>query len=1073
MSSARKERGHAVAALAKISSPRLRTVYPRERLYGMLDSLRDRTVLWLSAPAGAGKTTLIAGWLRRTDLPTIWYQCDEGDADIASFFHFLTLAGQRRFKRRKMPLPQLRPEFYAALGLFTRNYFRDFFARLQPPLVLVLDNWQEVPIDAPLCEMLAIALDEAPVGVTFVVISRAAPPPALSKWATSDQMAVLQWAELKFTEAESEGLAALYASLTGLKALSTSALYDATQGWAAGMALMLRSETSIDSPRWHPSAVSHQGIFDYLSTVIFQRLEPQTRDFLMRTSCLDTVSAAVAIELTKNDAAEKILERLVSANVFTIHRPAACAYQYHPLFRHFLRSRAAATFSVAEQRDLLLRAASIVRSHGDLEGATHLLLSAEAWSDAADLICEVAPQLTQQGRFKTLANWIAAIPEVQRRRQPWLYYWLGECQMATDFAASLATLEDAHALLRRRGDVLGQLLAVSSIIQHHHLSFSVDFRPIVPWIDVLEQLLALGPAFPSPNLELRVLAGFLSVLVLGHPHHPRMSWCLERTQELLAAPVDIPGKTVALAVLMQHYIAAGETEKVRDLVPLIEPLLDRAESGPTSLVYLYYQYAAFNWIVGNATRCHELLNSAAAIAETFGISLLVQIQLSRLHSTDHLRFRDTVATGLQQMQSDLAAAPPHFRAYRLYVQSIFHIAVGELETGLRCAREATRLSIGWLTAHAMTRIATAEALVVAGRLPEAAEQLELVRDMLAGLDMPILEFGRFLVESEHAAHEGNQQRRTAQLEKALAIGRRYGYVHSSVGSQTLLIRQIPFALEQGIASDYCRDLIRKRGIAPPANDAAGWPWTVRIRTLGRFQVWVNDKPLEFSTKVQKKPLELLKALIALGGIQVNEAVLAEILWPDAEGDAARHALGSTVHRLRKLIGEEAVERQEGLLSLRDDKCYVDVRTLEITLGKLRQACKEGCVDTVIPLVERVWSLYQGRFLASEQKLSCALVPREQLQMRLVQRIHAAGQVLLKTQRYEEAERCYRMAIEHDPLVEAFYLGLMESCAARGLDAEALRVYAHCDESLYSGLGAKPSVALRTLAQNIRQGLARN
>ena len=1071
----KKSRASEPATLAKISQPRLRNVYPRERLYAQLDALRDRTVLWLAAPAGSGKTTLIADWLKRSHVASIWYQCDEGDADIVSFFYFLTLAAHPRLQRKNKPLPRLLPESYPALSLFGRNYFRELFGRVEQPLVLVLDNWQEVPLDAPLCELLAVALDEAPIGICLVVISRRAPPPALGRWASSDQMALLQWPELKLTPEETAGLVAIQQSLLENRTVpSATALYEATQGWAAGVTLMLRRDAPIESSCLKPDAASNQTVFDYLSTVVFEQLDSGLQSFLLRTACLENVSASVAVELSGNESAERILNGLVRANVFTVQRPASSTYHYHPLFRGFLRSRAAAAFTRAEQQQLLLLAARSLRRHGDLEGAVHLLLEAEAWCELAQLICDIAPQLSQQGRFKTLSNWIAALPEHTREQHPWLCYWHGECQVATNSQNARVTLEHAYALLLARGDVLGQMLAVAAIIQHYQLSFSIDFRPILPWIDVLEELLSTVPEFPSPNLELRVIVGFLAVLVLGHPHHRRLSWCLQRTEALLSEPVDIPGKTAAVGVLMQHYVAMGDTERMLDLAPLVESLLQRTEPGPRALAYLGYLYAGFRWILGDRCKCHELLDDAAVVARTHGIlGSLVQIELGRLHSTDHVQFRDRVASGLQRIQLDPTTTPRHMRGYRLYVQAILATATGDLSSALRCAREANQLAAGWLSSNFITRIACVEALIGSGRLTEATEQLERVRCLVEGLDAPGCEYSCLLLESELAARAGDHPRRVAQLTKAFAIGQRYGYVYSKAGSQLLPIRQLSFALEHGIAPDYCGHLISARAIAPPTNDIDSWPWPVRIQTLGRFQVWVDGAPIRFSIKVQKKPLELLKALIALGGCKVHEDALAEIVWPDADGDAARHALTSAVYRLRRLIGEDAIERQEGLLSLRDGHCYLDVRAFENTLGKLQRACAERQVDDVALLMERAWELYEGKFLVSEPQLGCARVLGEQLQMRLVDRAQHAGQVLLEHGRYEAAEKCYRAALERDPLVEAFYLGLMRSCEARGNQSEALRVFLRCNEVLYSGLGVKPSANVRALAQSLRQSLAGN
>jgi len=107
---------------AKIAAPRLRNVLPRERVFSLLDEARGHRAIWISAPAGFGKTTAVASWLQSRGVPSLWYNCDDGDADVASFFHFLSLA--LADSRNSSSIPRLSPELHGALPTFARNFFR-------------------------------------------------------------------------------------------------------------------------------------------------------------------------------------------------------------------------------------------------------------------------------------------------------------------------------------------------------------------------------------------------------------------------------------------------------------------------------------------------------------------------------------------------------------------------------------------------------------------------------------------------------------------------------------------------------------------------------------------------------------------------------------------------------------------------------------------------------------------------------------------------------------------------------------------------------------------------------------
>lgn len=110
------------------------------------------------------------------------------------------------------------------------------------------------------------------------------------------------------------------------------------------------------------------------------------------------------------------------------------------------------------------------------------------------------------------------------------------------------------------------------------------------------------------------------------------------------------------------------------------------------------------------------------------------------------------------------------------------------------------------------------------------------------------------------------------------------------------------ALEHGVEIEHVSELVRRRGLPMPerARCLEKWPRPLRIETLGELAVVRDGERLRPSRKTQKKPLELLRVLVDTG--RAGLAAAAEALWPDAEGDAAHHALETAVYRLRKLLG---------------------------------------------------------------------------------------------------------------------------------------------------------------------------
>ena len=241
---------------------------------------------------------------------------------------------------------------------------------------------------------------------------------------------------------------------------------------------------------------------------------------------------------------------------------------------------------------------------------------------------------------------------------------------------------------------------------------------------------------------------------------------------------------------------------------------------------------------------------------------------------------------------------------------------------------------------------------------------------------------------------------------------------------------------------------------------------LRIYTLGRFSVLKDGCRIQFQGKAQKKPIDLLKSIIALGGRDVAKQHIAELLWPDSEGDAAVSVINTTLSRLRKLIGKDALITDNGRITLDPSYCWVDCWELEKVLNTIKEhdrTTKDASVE-----VKKALGFYQGSFMTGEDE-GWLISRRERIRSRFLYTLSQHGQALMDAGECEDAIVLYGKVLEIDNLNEECYLNLMRCLHSRGHQAEVIRVYQRCRQALHDTLGVEPSKECTALYTAITNG----
>jgi LuxR family transcriptional regulator, maltose regulon positive regulatory protein len=1057
----RVRRAIAGATLAKISPPQLPNVYLRTRLFKLLDAACHKyPVVWIQAPPGAGKTTLIASYLKTRKLETFWYQVDAGDIDVASFFYYLGLAAmQAAPRRRRRPLPLLTPEYLPGLSTFTRNFFRELFSHSKRPGVLVLDNYQDVSAQALLQETLPRGLDEIPFGMNVVVVSRGEPPATFARLRASDKLVLLGSDELKLTEQESIGLAKLRHPKRRLPRTLLQSLHQRTQGWTAGMVLLLEHTQALPSlPTL--SDVRSQTLFDYFASEIFRRTELSVQNFLMQTAFLPKIATPVAQSLTGMANAEHILHDLAQRSYFTIRHPGAHGdYEYHPLFREFLLNHAGARFTPEQLRDIQRRSAQQLVQSGDAEGAIGLLRLAQDWSALAAQALQQAPTMMSQGRHLTLKEWLVAIPEDVREANAWILYWLGICDMSLNQISARQALEQVFARAKTPRDHVLRALAWSAIVQSYIVEFS-DLTPLGKWLDEYEAVRAGGEELPPP-VQLDMDLSYMLGATFHQPQNPRLTELGQRLIKILPTIADPNQRVRHAASLIPYLTWIGGWSTAQHL---FQESLEQAEAPLVRTLWCGW-HALHLLDMGEVDACARLVDKGIAIAENTGVLaagglLLGTGALAALWRGDIGNARSF----LERLRQQSRPTSHLHVGYALYVGGIIQLECGDIDGAvaqLVASFERAQDGSNMLGQFA-SRVAASVALGKRGDHEQAIQHVAASRDIADAIGSEHFVFLTNFSEANLHLSAGGTARTCELLARALAIASRSGAGPPPWCTRADVARLLALALEHDIEPACAIKMIRRLHLQVPEDFLPeAWPWPLKIYTLGRFSIVKDGKPIKFEGKAQRRPLDFLKALIAFGGRGVSEEKLSESLWPEADGDAAHQAFAITLHRLRRLLGSDTAVQLEGRQVTLNPTCvWVDVWGFERSLRQTEASPQQTAV------LEKLLSQYGGAFLAADHA-PWVLAPRERLRSKFLRAVAQHGASVEQRAEWQQALHWYQRAIEIDPLAEEFYRRLMQCFYQLGRRAEALAIYQRCQAILASTLSIDPARETTALYERIR------
>jgi LuxR family transcriptional regulator, maltose regulon positive regulatory protein len=404
------DRDALVATKLRLPRPQPGFVVRPRLLERLADGVTQQLTL-VCAPAGFGKTSLLADWAHRSPLPVAWLSLDSGDNDPIRFWRYVAEALDQLQTGIGKPVTAVLQGPPSSLEVVVTAVINELASR-EGPVALVLDDYHLIE-GGPVHGALAALLERQPEQLRLVIASRADPPLPLARLRAGGQLAELRATDLRFTSQEATELLREAMGLEELPAGSAAALAARTEGWVAGLQLAGLSLRDHGDPAGFVASFSgsHRYVLDYLSEEVLGRQPEELVRFLLETSVLERLSGPLCDAVTGRDDSQALLEEIERANLFLVPLDEVRGWwRYHQLFADLLQARLRQQ-QPARVPELHRTAAEWCEAHWLADEAFRHALAAGDTEWAARLVERHADEILLRSEGTTLQRWLAVLPE--------------------------------------------------------------------------------------------------------------------------------------------------------------------------------------------------------------------------------------------------------------------------------------------------------------------------------------------------------------------------------------------------------------------------------------------------------------------------------------------------------------------------------------------------------------------------------------------------------------------------------------------------------------------------------------
>ena len=1100
---------------SKITPPHLRNVLYRLRLLNLLEKNQDKKLILILGQAAQGKSTLVASYIKKSEIPSAWMNLDGEDSNPVNLFYLIVYSLQYVLKDIDLddllsdPIGSI--ESRSEIPLF-REWTYSIFEQISSPIQIVMDGLDRLSSDAPAFKFLQALVESSPPNVRFIMLSREIPPLSLEfqNLKMRQEAFILRNEDLAFTQEEIRTffheIRKISFNADQLKKISL-----ATEGWIGG--LILLSESLSRFPEAARERFISEELPDHFKKEVFQYFgkeilssQPQpVQDFLVKSSIIDVIEPGYIKEFIGIENADDILREHVRKNLFVqsfYDEKKGWLFRYHPIFRDFLKAKFKERVGKEERHSLLLKAGILYEQRNELEKSVNYFLEAKDYPRAVPIIEQLGMELLSKGRRSDLSQWISTLPHEIIQENPWLLLYQTMVQPYSVGTETVRSLEKAYKLFKQRGEIRGILLSVARLIP---VSIQTGIQPI-PIVQLIKEAEA---SFQSSGLEkypreramLLYSMGTGYILVEGDIRKG-VRFC-QNASLLFNQIKEINLQVNAQALSALGLVQIGEFSLAEETLKSIEKSLEKYAHPEPKTPQLMVN-CLLSIYQGQLIKAKDWVEKLQMEIEKYGLVSMVPwtLEISGYLEFYQRKFAEAEEIGNRYLNLAQSMKNPVYKGLALRLLGLISLHRGDFKK----AKELVRQVIEIFSKEAPSKYELNRARMMMGLIGyhlkeyEAAEEelkesLNYFNGISGYQSIAEVHFLMALIKFKN----GKRDETAFHLQAGFKIAEEKKYEYFYILSDEYLKKACLLALELKVkgATDYAAHLLSTRFFRHAEEDLrklSNQPdqiikekvWEIRkqihrskvprlhIETLGGFRVIRGDDVIKEDEWDRSQPKQLLKVIVSHGAKGIPKEALIDQLWPEERPKSAESDFKTTLQRLRKSLepdinkdfGSSYVHLQDNVVSIDAELCQVDVDLFLLLLRNGEEKEKAGDVKEALLIYNEAIEMYKGDFLAEEFYIPWADRKREELKGKYIEVLGKAAHLHDRKGAVKKAIECYKKAIRADSLLEESCQKLMTLYSSKGMHNEALRTYEACKKALKEELKTKPDPMTTALYKKI-------